>query len=312
MGEREPDVQRHEAGLRSGAEQHQDQHEGCRIGRVCGGADGGKAVIACRSREQAERQQQRQRAEAGHHQIDVARSGIAGLAMMRHHQRPGRQRHELPAQQIGERVVRQHDQIHAGQERREERQHALRGRFVPAIAKAEETRRSASQIDDDQEERGQEVDAEMRAEPGQPDRQRDPGALGLGRDQPAYRGEQLDRADHERGAVDRGAGVLAAAERDRENGDRQQDSDARHLQDDDGDREGSDHGRVLVLPVARDRACARASAALDPNFSRTPRPCALLTAPSSIISIPAASNAAISLTSESTLPRTIVSLASMR
>ena len=37
-----------------------------------------------------------------------------------------------------------------------------------------------------------------------------------------------------------------------------------------------------------------------------------LEAPSSIISIPAASNAVISLTSESTLPRTMVSLASIR
>jgi hypothetical protein len=36
------------------------------------------------------------------------------------------------------------------------------------------------------------------------------------------------------------------------------------------------------------------------TFSRTPRPSELLTAPSSIISIPAASNAAISLTREST------------
>ena len=39
--------------------------------------------------------------------------------MVRHHQRPGRQRHELPRDQKAECVVGQHDEIHAGEIGRE-------------------------------------------------------------------------------------------------------------------------------------------------------------------------------------------------
>jgi hypothetical protein len=72
--------------------------------------------------------------------------------------------------------------------------------------------------------------------------------------------------------------------------------------------------RVLVPldDLFSDRASRRALADPDAIFNRTPRPLALLGTPSSIISIPAASKAAINLTNESTLPRTIVPLASMR
>ena len=92
--------------------------------------------------------------------------------MMRHHQRPGGERHELPGHQEGEGVVGQDDEVHAGEEGRIERQHALRRFLVAAIAEREEARGRAAEIDDDQEERGQRVDAEMRAEPGQAERQR--------------------------------------------------------------------------------------------------------------------------------------------
>ena len=46
MGERQPDMQRHEAGLGTGAEQHQDQHQRRRMGRVLRGANGRKSVIS--------------------------------------------------------------------------------------------------------------------------------------------------------------------------------------------------------------------------------------------------------------------------
>jgi hypothetical protein len=60
------------------------------------------------------------------------------------------------------------------------------------------------------------------------------------------------------------------------------------------------------------RGCAPGTglAEAEQAFSRTPRP--WLTASSSINSIPAASKAATSLKSESMLPRTIVTLDSMR
>ena len=62
-------------------------------------------------------------------------------------------------------------EVHAGQKRREERQHAPRRGFVPAVAEPIEARRRAAEIDDDEEERGQRIEAEMRADPGQAERQ---------------------------------------------------------------------------------------------------------------------------------------------
>ena len=92
-------MQRHEAGLRAGADQHQQQNQrgGERLGMVR--ADRGEGVVAVGAGEHAEGEQQRQRAEARHDQIDVARAGIFRRAVVGHHQRPGRQRHELPGDQ---------------------------------------------------------------------------------------------------------------------------------------------------------------------------------------------------------------------
>jgi hypothetical protein len=72
--------------------------------------------------------------------------------------------------------------------------------------------------------------------------------------------------------------------------------------------------RALIWLEGVLRACAPGTglAEAESAFSRTPRPCQWLTAPSSINSIPAASKAATSLKSESMLPRTIVTLDSMR
>ena len=92
--------------------------------------------------------------------------------MVRHHQRPRRQRHELPRDQEREGVVGEHDQLHAGEKGRIERQHALRRRFVPAVAEREQARARGAEIDHGEEERGERIDAEMRAEPRQAERQR--------------------------------------------------------------------------------------------------------------------------------------------
>ena len=60
--------------------------------------------------------------------------------VVRHHQRPGGQRHELPGDEEGEGVVGQHDEVHAGEERRIEWQHAPRRFLVLAIADGEQAR----------------------------------------------------------------------------------------------------------------------------------------------------------------------------
>ena len=149
MRERQPDVQRHEPGLGAGTEQGEREH---RRGDVAG--DGGALRIASNAyppsgpAKQAKGEQQRQRAEARHQQVDVARARVAALPVVRHDQRPRGERHELPGQQERECVVGQHDEIHAGEKGGKERQHATRLRLVPPVAEAVQARRGAAQIDD--------------------------------------------------------------------------------------------------------------------------------------------------------------------
>ena len=90
MGERQPDVKRHQAGFGTGADQNEDQCQRRQPRRRMRGADLGEGVEAVGTRQQTERQQQSERAEARHDQIDVAGVDIFTHAMMRHDQRPGR------------------------------------------------------------------------------------------------------------------------------------------------------------------------------------------------------------------------------
>src|SRR6266581_3094453 len=149
----------------------------------------------------------------------------------------------------------------------------------------------------------------MSAEPWQSNRQGQIRSACRIAQQPPQGSDQRNRGHGQCRTVDDDGGHLGAAESDRQACQSKQSGNTCHLQSD-----GRHHVRTLVLPDAllSDRVPGRVLAEPELTLSRTPRPSELLTAPSPIISIPAASNAAISLTSESTLPRTIVSLASMR
>ena len=169
VGERQPDMQRHQARLRAGAEEDQDQDQsGERGGRA---AHLGERVSAAAAGEQSEGEQQAERAEARHDDVDVAGAPVLGIAVMRHHQRPGRQRHELPGDEEREGVVGQHDEVHAGQKRRVERQHPAGRLLVRAVAEGKEARAGAAEIGHGEKERGERIDAEIRADPWQAERQ---------------------------------------------------------------------------------------------------------------------------------------------
>jgi hypothetical protein len=73
-----------------------------------------KRVVAVAAGEQAESEQQGHRAEAGHQQINVAGADVLRFFVMRHHQRPGGERHELPGDQKAEGIVSQYDEVHCG------------------------------------------------------------------------------------------------------------------------------------------------------------------------------------------------------
>ena len=71
--------------------------------------------------------------------------------MVRDHQRPRRERHELPGDEERERVGGEHDEVHAGQKQRIERQHALRRLLVAAIAERKQACSGGAEIDHRQE-----------------------------------------------------------------------------------------------------------------------------------------------------------------
>src|SRR5437763_82164 len=70
-------------------------------------------------------------------------------------------------------LISPHGQVQAGEEGRIERQRALRFMFVPTVSERVETGAGRTQPDDDQKEGGQRVEAKMRADPGQAERQHD-------------------------------------------------------------------------------------------------------------------------------------------
>jgi hypothetical protein len=100
-------------------------------------ADVGKGIPAVGARQQTEGEQQRERPEARHDQINVSCADVIGDAMMRHDERPRRQRHEFPRHQKSERVVGEHHDAHAGEKRRIERQHPARGILMATVSERE-------------------------------------------------------------------------------------------------------------------------------------------------------------------------------
>ena len=78
-------MQRHNAGLRAGADQRQDQGQRADGRGWLRGTHLRERVKAIGTGEQTEGQQQRHRAEGRHDQINVAGAHIIGDAMVRHH-----------------------------------------------------------------------------------------------------------------------------------------------------------------------------------------------------------------------------------
>ena len=132
--ERQPNMKRHKAGLRAGTDQCEHEDQRTDRGHGLAAADRIEGVASIRPGEEPEGKKQAERAEARHDEIDVAGSRIITLTMVRHHQRPRRERHELPGEQEGESVVGLHDEVHRRDEGRIERQHALRRALVTAVA----------------------------------------------------------------------------------------------------------------------------------------------------------------------------------
>ena len=247
MGERQPDVQRHEAGLGAGAEQRQGQDQGREARRQAGAPDRLEGIAAARSGEQAESEQKRERAEARHDEVDVAGLRVALLVMVRHHQRPGRERHELPGEQEGEGVVGQRrTRFIAGEERREERQDPGRRRFVPAVAQAVGAGRGTTEVDHHEEECGERVEPEMGADPGQAERQDDRRGI-TSRDETGQGHHQPERGQGEARSVDPGRCVAAehdgAGARGQEQSAQDQDQREPHAAPHDADRTGR-----IVMP----------------------------------------------------------------
>ena len=235
---------------------------------------------------------------------------VAGLAMVRHDQRPGAQRHELPGEQEGEGVGGQDHEVHGGEERREERQHARRRRLVAAVAEPVDAGRGAAEID-----HARKNAASASSRKWAPIQGRPSGRTSVLRrcrrraDAPSA-SEQRERgrarrSRHRPGGVASRRSAIAPAPVASSRSDADQDQRERHAASGGGGQVPGAGGPCDGAPMVQWPYRGHV-------FSRTPRPLLWFTAPSLISSNPAASNAPISFISKSTWARTTPSLASMR
>ena len=160
---------RHKAGLGAGADEDQDQDQ-ARQG-LTGGPDVGKGIAAGGAGKQAEGEQQRERAEARHDDVDVAGAAVVGSRWCAITSAQDDERHELPGEQEGEGVVGEDDKVHGGEEHGVEGQDAAGRLLVRAVADGEQAGAGGAQIGDDEKEGAERVHAEMRADPRQADGQ---------------------------------------------------------------------------------------------------------------------------------------------
>src|SRR5579863_2806969 len=124
----------------------------------------------------------------------------------------------------------------------------------------------------------------------------------------AHRCNEADDRGGERDRIDRFSGAPGPAEGDGQNRGEQQRANA--------DEQGGERHRVYRSLARRLSACGAlrdcAAALTADSLRRTPRPPRSLSASSAMRTTPAASSAAISFMSESTVPRMTPSLASIR
>jgi len=93
-------VQRTSPAFDPAAEQHQDQHQRSHVRRMLSSANSRKSVISRRSANRP-KPAATPACRSSPSRDRCNGLGVAGFAVVRHHQRPGRERHEFPAQQIG-------------------------------------------------------------------------------------------------------------------------------------------------------------------------------------------------------------------
>src|SRR5258708_2897972 len=107
-------------------------------------AQGAEGVSAIGPGQQAKAEQERECAEACHDEVEISRLGIATLAMMRYHQRPGGERHQFPGKQKRKCVRGEKNEIHSGKKNGKEGQYPRRRRFMTAIAERVKARRRSA------------------------------------------------------------------------------------------------------------------------------------------------------------------------
>ena len=126
--------------------------------------------------------------------------------MVRHHQRPRRERHELPGDKEGEGVVRQHDEVHAGEKGRVEGEHSSGCLLMLAVANGKKTRCCSSQVSHNEKKRGERIDAKVRTDPGQPERQSQQRWRASCIDEVGKRNSEDNEANTKAGSIDQAPG----------------------------------------------------------------------------------------------------------
>ncbi len=217
MGERQPDMKRHQAGLRSGAKEGKYNRKCRREGGVGGEPHGLERIAASRTREQPKPQKQAQGAKARHHEINEGGTAVRRIAVARQHNRPGGEGHEFPCQQEREGVVGEYDEVHPGQKGRVKREDPGGSFLMAAIAECVQARDRRAQVDHHKKERTECVDANACTDAWQADWQYQcpwrPGA-----EKARQRRAERNQPDRERAAIDERNSDFAPTDRYRKAG----------------------------------------------------------------------------------------------
>ena len=135
------------------------------------GADRVEGVIAGGTRQSAEGEQERGRANRRHHQIDMTRMAVVGIGMARDDEHPRGERHQFPGKQEAEGIAGKQHQVHCHGEGREERFDPRRQIAIAVETHAVNGGGQHAEIDDEAEEGRQGIEPQMQADDRQPERQ---------------------------------------------------------------------------------------------------------------------------------------------
>ena len=170
---RQPHMQRHQAGLGAEAQQREQERGAGPEGREPGAAHRVERELPASALQHAEAEQDADRADVRHQEVEEASAADFRNAVLRRHQEVGAERHRLPRDHEEVRIVGEHHHGHAGKKDVVlQAQQPGRGAFAGAeVAGGKDRDARPGDAEQQQKEAGQRIQAQVEGQIGQAERQ---------------------------------------------------------------------------------------------------------------------------------------------